>query len=410
MSQVRKDKKPEDGDWHLKTVKFPTDDSLSEWLKPFYVEPCPYNMMTAVQGTILSRYGPRQPYWVQANYEHVNVHSETGQTDVKLDSGQALPVIDASKEKTRKQPRVHREYESSLVTDDESIQCEERLSVNSSALEAGYNSSSDESRVRWKKRLNTKSPQDVLPSRVQPVQWNKSDSEIIIRPSFTMRSRQNSEKINLEKNIRPLLSAGRPAIMPKKVKYRHYGLVAPDVELRRKNERISAVPADCSCQAETSGTDTWDSHYIQRKHVDQTPSSAGTIHKAYRKGQSSSSEVSGSRHTQKKQDERIPCREQFYTDLSEKDDETIKGLQNKVKSGVKDTNEEKVNTSVGELSRPPASSGRSIADIIETSKRVCKFNLLVICTVESLLSGFEFELFPHLIFNFCDSMLWEINF
>jgi hypothetical protein len=168
--------------------------------------------------------------------------------------------------------------------------------------------------------------------------------------------------------------------MPKKVKYRHYGLVAPNVELRRKNVRISVVPADSSCQAETSGTDTWDSHYVQWRHVDQTPSSAGIVHKAYRKGQASSPEVGDSRHTEKKQDGGILHREQFYSDLSEKEKETIRGFENKVKSGVKDTTEEKINAFLGEPSRPPVSAGvgRSIADIIQTKKMVCKFNLLII--------------------------------
>jgi hypothetical protein len=362
---------------YLKTAKFPSDDPLSEWLKPVFVGPCPYNMMTAVQNTILSKFGPRQPYWMQANSELMNKQSETGQTNVKLDTEQALPVIDASKEKTRKQLRVHREFESYPVTDDESMQCEDRLSVSSSAFEAGYNSSSDESRTRWKKRLNAKSPQEVLPSRVQPVRWNKSDSEITIRPAFSVRSYQKSEKINFDRNMRPFFSAGRPAVMPKKVKYRHYRLVAPNLELRRKNERILAVPCDYSCQAETSGTDTWDSHFVRRQHADKTPSSAGIIRKPNRRGRASSPEDSGSRHTEKKQDGRTLHREQFCTDLSEKE-ETVKGFQNKARSVVKDTNEEKINAPLGEPSRPTATSGRTVADTIGTRKMVCNLNLLII--------------------------------
>ena len=345
-------------------------DPLLEWLKPMYIEPCPYNVMTAIQNTMLSRSGPRQPYWVQANREHMNERSKAAQTSLKCESGQALPVIDASKEKTRKQSSVHqfvqRDYEPNLATDYESMQCEDGLSVNSSALEAEHNSSSDESRVRWKKRLSVASPQEVLPSRVKPVHWSKSDSEIIIRPSFSAKLQKNFEKINMERNMRSFSSAGRPAVMPKKVKYRHYGLVPPDVGLRRKKERISMVPADSSCQAESSGSDTWDSHSVQQQHGDQPFCSAGVVHKAHKKGLTSRETVEF-RHTDKKQDGGL----HHIMQSGDKQQENIKGFHDKVRSGVKDTHEEKVDTQAGDTSRLPASVGRSISDIIKSGRMVC---------------------------------------
>jgi len=365
LFQVRGNKKPQDCDVCLKTA----EDPVSEWLKPMYIEPCPYNMMTAIQNTILSRSRPRQPYWMQANREHVNKQSEMGETGVRLEPGQALPVIDASKEKTRKQLTVNqfirREYESYLVTDDESTQCEDGLSVNSSALEAEHNSSSDDSRVRQKKRLNIKSPQEVLPSRVQPLHWSKSDSEIILRPSFSVKSCQNSKNINLERNVRSLSSVGRPAVMPRKARYKHYGLVAPNVELKRKRERISALPANYSCLAETSGSDTWDSHAFQCQNIDQTTYFAGI-----RKGQVSSQETGDSRHSERKPDEGTLCREQFHTNLGDIQKENMKRFQNKVGSDTKDA-DEKINTSLGEPTRLLASGSRSIADIIKTGRMVC---------------------------------------
>lgn len=376
LFQVTRDTKSQDGDRYLKAAEFPppsltVDDPLSEWLKPSYVEPCPYNMMTAIQNTIFSKSGPRQPYWVQANHEHIKEQSETQQINMTLELGLALPVIDASKEKTRKQltdPQlIHKEDDSYLTTDDESMRYEDGLSVNSSALEAEHHSSSDESRVRWKKRLNVKSPQEVLPSRVEPVHWSKSDSEIIIRPSFSMKNR---EKINMGRNMRSFSSAGRPAVMPKKFKYRHYGLIAPNVELRRKNERIAAIPANSSCQAENSGSDTWDSHTVQRQHVDQVPSSTGIVHKAYRKGNNSSRDISVFRHTDKRQDDGILHNEQLYTNSGNKQKENIKDFQNKMRSDVKDQDEEKIDPHLGKPSRPDVTHGRGIADIIETGRMV----------------------------------------
>lgn len=326
--------------------------------------------MTAIQNTMLARSGPRQPYWVQANREHMNGQSKAAHTNMRYESGQALPVIDASKGKTRKQlgihQFIHREYEPSLGTDDESMQCEDGLSVNSSGLEAEHNSSSDESRVRWKKRLSVASPQDVLPNRVKPAYWSKSDSEIIIRPSFSAKLQKNFEKINMERNVRSFSSAGRPAVMPKKVKYRHYGLVPPDVELRRKKERISVVPTDSSCQAESSGSDTWDSHSVQHQHVGQPFPSAGILNKAYKKGLTSR-ESGEFRHSDKKQDGGLHNIRQ----LGDKQKENIKGFECGLRSDVKDTHEERMNTQTGESSRPPASGGRSLADIIEAGRMVC---------------------------------------
>lgn len=345
-------------------------DPLLEWLKPVYVEPCPYNVMTAIQNTMLSRSGPRQPYWVQANREHMNEQSKAAETSLRCESGQALPVIDASKEKTRKLSTVHqfvqRDYEPNLATDYESMQCEDGLSVNSSALEAEHNSSSDESRVRWKKRLSVTSPQEVLPSRVKPVHWSKSDSEIIIRPSFSAKLQKNFEKINMERNMRSFSSVGRPAVMPKKVKYRHYGLVPPDVELRRKKEIISMVPADSSCQAESSGSDTWDSHSVQHQHGDQPFHSAGIVHKAHKNGLTSRETVEF-RHTDKKQDGGL----HDIMQSEDKQQENIKGFQDKVGSGVQDTHKEMVDTQTGDTSRLPASGGRSISDIIKAGRMVC---------------------------------------
>lgn len=367
----------------MKTAEFPppsltADDPLSEWLKPSYVEPCPYNLMTAIRNTIFSKSGPRQPYWVQANHEHVKEQAETQQKSVTLESGQALPVIDASKEKTKKQmsdPQlIHKVYDSYLATDDESMQCEDGfLSANSSALEAEHNSSSDDSRVRWKKRLNVKSPQEVLPSRVEPVHWSKSNSEIIIRRSFSLK---NCKKINTGRNMRSFSSAGRPAVMPKKAKYRHYELVAPNVGLRRKHERFAAVPANSSCQADTSGTDTWDSHTVQWQQVDQLPSSAGSVHKAYRKGHIYSREIGVFRHTDRKQDKGILHNEHLYTNSGNKQKEK-EDIQNKVRSDVEDEDEEKINAHLGEPSRPDVTQGRGLADIIEARRMVCKLNLLV---------------------------------
>ena len=345
-------------------------DPLSEWLKPMYIEPCPYNVMTAIQNTMLSRSGPRQPYWVQANREHMNERSQAAQTSLRCESGQALPVIDASKEKTRKQLAVHqfghRDYEPNLAADYDSMQCEDGLSVNSSALEAEHNSSSDESRVRWKKCLSVTSPQEVLPSRVKPVHWSKSDSEIVIRPSFSAKLQKNFEKINIERNMRAFSSAGRPAVMPKKVKYRHYGLVPPDVELRRKKERISVVPADSSHQAESSGSDTWDSHSVQYQHGDQPFHSAGIVHKAHKRGLTSRETVEF-RHTDKNQDGGL----HHVLQSGDKQKENIMGFQDKVGSDVKNTREEKEDTQTGDTSRLPASGGTSISDMLKAGRMVC---------------------------------------
>jgi hypothetical protein len=378
LFQVRRDAESQDSDRYIKTPEFPplsltADDPLSEWLKPSYVEPCPYNLMTAIRNTIFSKSGPRQPYWVQANCEHMKEQSETQQRNVTLELGQALPVIDASKEKTKKQltdPQlIHKVYESYLATDDDSMQCEDGLSMNSSALEVEHNSSSEESRTRWKKRMNVKSSQEVLPNRVEPVRWSKSDSEIVTRRSFSLK---NCEKVNMGRNMRSFSSAGRPAVMPKKAKYRHYGLVVPDVELRRRNERVATVPANDSCQAETSGTDTWDSHTFQQQHVDQVSFSAGTVHKAYRKGHNSSRKIGVSRHTDRKQEKGILHTEHLYTNSGNKEKENIKYFQNKLRSDVKDEGEEKINAHLGEASRPDVSCGRGLADIIETGRMVCK--------------------------------------
>ncbi|KAJ4429678.1 hypothetical protein ANN_21879 [Periplaneta americana] len=261
-----------------KAAKFPAfsstsvNDSFTEWLKPSYVRPCSYNIMTAIQNTMLSRSSPRQ----QANRTPVSRHSK---------KEQAVPVIDASKGKAKKrlssQQLIHsskmnrKEYESSVASDEDSMQ------GDFSMQEEDHNSSSDDSRVRWKRRLNLKSPEDVLPSRVKPVYWSKSDSEIIVRNSSPPKSRiklyHNNGKENLEKNVRMSVSSisqGKPAIMPKRGKYSRYGLIAPNVELRRKTGRLSEMRTD----AENSGTDTWNSHTVDRQHTSSAPDTASKLH------------------------------------------------------------------------------------------------------------------------------------
>ncbi|XP_069686677.1 uncharacterized protein [Periplaneta americana] len=261
-----------------KAAKFPTfsstsvNDGFTEWLKPSYVRPCSYNIMTAIQNTMLSRSSPRQ----QANRTPVSRHSK---------KEQAVPVIDASKGKAKKrlssQQLIHsskmnrKEYESSVASDEDSMQ------GDFSMQEEDHNSSSDDSRVRWKRRLNLKSPEDVLPSRVKPVYWSKSDSEIIVRNSSPPKSRiklyHNNGKENLEKNVRMSVSSisqGKPAIMPKRGKYSRYGLIAPNVELRRKTGRLSEMRTD----AENSGTDTWNSHTVDRQHTSSAPDTASKLH------------------------------------------------------------------------------------------------------------------------------------
>jgi hypothetical protein len=154
--------------------------------------------------------------------------------------------------------------------------------------------------------------------------------------------------------------------MPKKVKNIHYGLVPPDVELRRKKERISMVPVDSSCQAESSGSDTWDSHSAQHQHGDQPFHSAGVVHKADKNGLTSRETVE-SRHTDKKQDGGL----HHIMQSGDKQQENVKGFQDKVRSGVKDTHEEKLDTPTVDTSRLPASGGRSISDIIKAGRMVC---------------------------------------
>jgi hypothetical protein len=146
------------------------------------------------------------------------------------------------------------------------------------------------------------------------------------------------------------------------------------VGLRRKNERLATVPANSSCQAETSGTDTWDSHTVQRQHVDQLPSSAGNVHKAYRKGHNSSRDIDVFRHTDRRQNKGILHTEHVYTNSGNKQKENIKDIQSTVRSDVKDEDEEKINAHLGEPSRPDVTQGRGLADIIETGRMVCKLN------------------------------------
>jgi hypothetical protein len=148
------------------------------------------------------------------------------------------------------------------------------------------------------------------------------------------------------------------------------------VGLRRKHERFAAVPANSSCQADTSGTDTWDSHTVQWQQVDQLPSSAGSVHKAYRKGHIYSREIGVFRHTDRKQDKGILHNEHLYTNSGNKQKEK-EDIQNKVRSDVEDEDEEKINAHLGEPSRPDVTQGRGLADIIEARRMVCKLNLLV---------------------------------
>ncbi|XP_069682891.1 centrosome-associated protein 350-like [Periplaneta americana] len=259
-------------------------NDFMERLKSVYVESYPYNMMTAIQNTMLSRSSPGQLYWVQAN------------CTPKLTKEQTVPVIDASKGKMKKRLSIHqfahssktnrKEYESSIISDNDSIQEE------SSLLDDNY-FSSDESGMRRKKRFNIKSSGDLLPSRVKPACWSKSDSEIIVRHSASSKSRMkphnSSWKEYIEKNIRlsaSSISQGKPAIMPKRGKYSDCGLVAPNVELRRKTERLSEMCSD----AENSGNDAWDRRIVHHQPTSYSPifsTAPETAFKSYRKGHSS---------------------------------------------------------------------------------------------------------------------------
>ncbi|KAJ4447153.1 hypothetical protein ANN_09154 [Periplaneta americana] len=259
-------------------------NDFMERLKSVYVESYPYNMMTAIQNTMLSRSSPGQLYWVQAN------------CTPKLTKEQTVPVIDASKGKMKKRLSIHqfahssktnrKEYESSIISDNDSIQEE------SSLLDDNY-FSSDESGMRRKKRFNIKSSGDLLPSRVKPACWSKSDSEIIVRHSASSKSRMkphnSSWKEYIEKNIRlsaSSISQGKPAIMPKRGKYSDCGLVAPNVELRRKTERLSEMCSD----AENSGNDAWNRRIVHHQPTSYSPifsTAPETAFKSYRKGHSS---------------------------------------------------------------------------------------------------------------------------
>ncbi|PSN52150.1 hypothetical protein C0J52_06468 [Blattella germanica] len=259
--QVNKTKKQADKNW--KAAKYPSflelrteSGTSSDWLQPMFAQPCGYNMMTAIQNTILSRSKPRQPYWLQANRENINRLS-----DMKNEPGQTVPILDASKQKARKAMTVHQYIRSSkLSTEDlQSFLTSDEESRSDDLTSSGADT--DRSR-RLRKQINFKL-QKVLPDRVKHGNLTQSDTHLL-RKQQPLKCRkkliEHSGKENIEVNIRPSTAIEMTCASPKKIKQMNYDLVAPNVELKRRNVRYKNMPTTGVETKGISDSDTWNSH------------------------------------------------------------------------------------------------------------------------------------------------------
>ena len=261
-------------DKNWKAAEFPPpsefckeNEAPSGWLK--YLKPSGYNIMMAIENTIKSRSKETLPYWYQANVKNINKPSNSSGDPTRI-----VPVIDASKKKTQKRMTVRQylraaemskeELQSYLASDEEPSRAQSEISVISTVTEVG--SSSEESRGKWRKQVHRKLPEVLLPDRVTPRYWSKSDTQLhdkylplkSRKKLFSHKSKANTRPVNSTENFSRMYSA----VAPRKLKQRQYDLIAPNVELRRRIERTRRV------ENNESDTNTWNSHVTYRQNAE----------------------------------------------------------------------------------------------------------------------------------------------
>ncbi|KAJ9595575.1 hypothetical protein L9F63_013243 [Diploptera punctata] len=184
---------------------------------------------------------------------------------------QAVPVIDASKNKPRKRMTVSQILRASemskevlqsyLASDEESSHAEADVSAVSTVTEANTSSDNGSRKLR---KIHRKF-QEVLPDRATPRWWNKSENQIpplkSKRKLFLHTSKENirTKPLSSCENISRMYSA----VMPKKSKQENYKLIVPNVEVKRRNEREKVLHENV-----LSDTNTWNSHITYRTSME----------------------------------------------------------------------------------------------------------------------------------------------